>query len=288
VAAAVLETRLPEELLCTPSGQVLQLADERSVFDMNAAREEQLAIQRKQLWETESREGMVAKIRETAGVRSNEELNPPKFEDAGRIQRGEYHIDRLILRTDSGVPLAGLTFHPKSPQDDAYLYLHDGGKLGDSESDGPIEQLVQDGYTVVSIDMCGQGETASGKRDALLTDWKTYYLAYLLGKPLIGLRTEDALAAGHFVAYYQKPADKPRRVHLVGVGQAGIVALHAAALRPELFASVTLRDTPRDWSSVVKRSAPQGQLDSAVHGALVVYDLPDLVGLIGEDKVRYQ
>jgi len=288
VAAAVLETRLPEELLCTPSGQVLQLADERSVFDMNAAREEQLAIQRKQLWETESREGMVAKIRETAGVRSNEELNPPKFEDAGRIQRGEYHIDRLILRTDSGVPLAGLTFHPKSPQDDAYLYLHDGGKLGDSESDGPIEQLVQDGYTVVSIDMRGQGETASGKRDALLTDWKTYYLAYLLGEPSIGLRTEDALAAGHFVAYYQKPADKPRRVHLVGVGQAGIVALHAAALRPELFASVTLRDTPRDWSSVVKRSAPQGQLDSAVHGALEVYDLPDLVGLIGEDKVRYQ
>lgn len=255
---------------------------------MNAAREEQLAIQRKQLWETEAREGMVAKIRETAGVRSNEELKPPKFEDAGRIQRGEYHIDRLILRTDSGVPLAGLTFHPKSPQDDAYLYLTDGGKLGDSESDGPIEQLVQDGYTVVSIDMCGQGETASGKRDALLTDWKTYYLAYLLGKPLIGLRTEDALAAGHFVAYYHKPADKPRRVHLVGVGQAGIVALHAAALRPELFASVTLRNTPRDWSSVVKQSAPQGQLDSAVHGALEVYDLPDLVGLIGENKVRYQ
>ena len=140
----------------------------------------------------------------------------------------------------------------------------------------------------MSVDLRGQGETATRKRDELLTDWKTYYLAYLLGKPLLGLRVEDALAAGHFVAYYQKPADKPRRVHLVGVGQAGVVALHAAALKPELFASVTLRKTPRDWSSVVERTVPSGQLDGVVHGALEVYDLPDLVRLVGKDKVRYE
>lgn len=288
VTVAELDTRQPGELLCTPSGQVLHLPDERSVFDLNAEREAQLAVQRQQLWETGPREAMVMKIRDRTGVRSNEELNAPRFEDVGRIQRGEYHIDRLILRTDSGVPLPGLTFHPKSPQDDAYLYLHDNGKLGDSEPDGRIEQLVNDGYAVVSIDLRGQGETAVGKRDELLTDWKTYYLAYLLGKPLLGLRVEDALAAGHFVAYYQKPADQPRRVHLVGVGQAGIIALHAAALRPELFASVTLRNTPRNWSSIVKQPVPQGQLDSAVHAALEVYDLPDLVRLVGEDKVRYE
>jgi pimeloyl-ACP methyl ester carboxylesterase len=90
------------------------------------------------------------------------------------------------------------------------------------------------------------------------------------------------------VAYYQKPKDAPRRVHLVGVGQAGIVALHAAAMRPELFASVTVRNTPRDWASVVKQPVPAGLMEGTVHGALEVYDLPDLVRLIGEDKVRYE
>lgn len=288
VAIAELTTLPPADLLCTPAGQVLQLPGERSVFDLNAEYEGELAIARQKRWESEPREAMVARVRERVGVRPIEELKPPMFKDAGRIQRDEYHIDRLILRTDSGVPLPGLTFHPKSPVDDAYLYLHDSGKLGDSQPDGPIEQLVNDGYAVVTIDLRGQGETATGKRDELLTDWKTYSLAYLLGKPLVGLRVEDALAGGHFVAYYQKPKDKPRRVHLVGVGQAGIVALHAAALRPELFASVTLRDTPRNWSSVVKQSTPQGQLDSVVHGALEVYDLPDLVRLVGEDKVRFE
>jgi hypothetical protein len=71
------------------------------------------------------------------------------------------------------------------------------------------------------------------------------------------------------------------------VGQAGIVALHAAALHPELFASVTLRNTPRDWASIVRKANPAGQLESAVHGALGTYDLPDLVRLAGEGKVRY-
>ena len=64
-------------------------------------------------------------------------------------------------------------------------------------------------------------------------------------------------------------------------------ALHAAALRPELFATVTLHDTPHDWASVVRHTNPAGHLDSAIHGALEVYDLPDLVRLVGEEKVNY-
>ena len=227
-----------------------------------------------------------AKIRDLLAVRPNAELKPPKWEDRGRVKRDGYHIDKLVLKTDSGVPLPALTFHPPTPVDAAYLYLHEDGKLGDSAANGPIKKLVGEGYAVVTVDLRGQGETSSGRSDPLLTDWKTYYLGYLLGKPLVGLRSEDALAAADFVAYYQKERDDPREVHLVGVGRAGIVALHAAALHPELFTSVTLRDTPRDWSSLVGKKVPAGQLDSTVHGALEAYDLPDLLRLIGEKKVQ--
>lgn len=69
----------------------------------------------------------------------------------------------------------GLTFHPPAPVDDAYLYLHDDGKQGDSGADGPIEKIIADGDAVVTIDLSGQGETASEKRDPLLTHWKTFY-----------------------------------------------------------------------------------------------------------------
>ena len=56
-------------------------------------------------------------------------------------------------------------------------------------------------------------------------------------------------------------------------------------MQPGLFASVTVRDTPASWADVVRQKLPIGQLDSTVHGALHVYDLPDLVQLIGPDKV---
>lgn len=287
VAIREYATHPPEDLLCTESGQVLRLPGERSVFDINAEHALELSARRNAKRKDEAPDELREQVRKAAGIRPLQELKPAKFEDRGRIRRDTYHIDRLVLKTD-GVPLPGLTYHPPSPHDDAYLYLHDDGKTGDSAPGGPIEKLINDGYAVVSIDLSGQGETGLGKRDPLIGDGQTYYLAYLLGRSLTGVRAEDALAAAHFVAYYQKPPESPRRVHLVGVGQAGIVALHAAAMRPELFASVTLRGTPRDWSSIVGQPVPAGMLGGTVHGALRVYDLPDLVRLIGTDRVRFE
>lgn len=289
VAMAELPTRPAGNLRCAESGQVLNsLPNERSVFDLNAAYEQKLARKRSELWRRHSPDEMQAKIRQLLGVRDPSQMKPPIVRDIGRLKRGTYHIDKLVLETDAGATLAGLTWHPPGPSDDAYLYLHDNGKVGDIQTDGPIASLMHDGHVVITVDLRGQGETASGKRDPLLTNWKTYYLAYLLGKPLLGMRVEDALAAADFVAYYEKERDDPREVHLVGVGQAGIVALHAAALQPRLFTSVTLRDVPKDWASIVSQAVPAGSLEHAVHGALAVYDLPNLVRLVGEDKVRFE
>jgi dipeptidyl aminopeptidase/acylaminoacyl peptidase len=100
------------------------------------------------------------------------------------------------------------------------------------------------------------------------------------------LHTEDALASAQFVANYKTKT--PRKVHLIGVGRAGIAALHAAALEPDLFASVALRGTMESWSSVVPHSVPQGQLTSTVHGALRTYDLPDLVRSIDPAKITME
>ncbi len=283
VPIAELEARPERELWCTKSGQVMQLTGERSVFDLNAALAKELANKRKAI-AAENPAKLRTRIAQVIGMRPLDKQKPPTWQDKGRVHRKNYHIDKLVMTIGSGVPLPALTFHPKEPADEAYLYLHDDGKLGDSQAGGPIEQLVNDGYAVVTVDLRGQGETSTGKRSDLLGDWKTYYLSYLLGKPLLGPRVEDALAAAHFVAYYQKPKDNPRKVHLVGVGQAGIVALHAAAMRPDLITTVTLRDVPRDWTSMIQQSTPQGQLESTVHGALKVYDLPDLRRLAGQDR----
>jgi hypothetical protein len=229
---------------------------------------------------------MLEKIRKLAGIRPLEQLPEPRFEEAGRVDREDYHIDKFVLHTDSGVPLPGLTFHPPSPQNDAYLYLHEDGKLGDSGAGGAIEKLVKDGSVVVAVDLRGTGETGSAKPDAMLGEWKSFYLAYLLGQSMVGLHTEDVIAAGRFVANYKTKT--PRKVHLVAVGRHSACALHAAALAPDLFESVTLKQPLEAWSPIIEQPVPAGMLTSTVHGALEVYDLPDLARAIGEKKLRIE
>ncbi|MFN0195549.1 MAG: acetylxylan esterase [Planctomycetaceae bacterium] len=280
-----LPTLAENDLLCTDAGQVLMLPNERSVADLNAEYATELATLRQKLWEGTPHAELANRIRAKLGVRENDQLGTPEWTDVGRVQRDGYHIDKLVMKTEGGV-IPALTFHPPKPNADAYLYLHDGGKLADGAIGGEIEKLVKDGYVVVAIDLRGQGETAEGEPDKLHGDWKTFYMAYLLGKSLVGIYAEDAIVAGNFVAYYK--TEKPRDVHLIGVGQSGIAALHAAALHPGLFASVTLRGTPHDWTAIAGQPAAEGQLASTVHGALELYDLPDLVTLIGAEKVKFE
>jgi cephalosporin-C deacetylase-like acetyl esterase len=278
--------RTVEELQCTERGQVLLLPGEKSVFDLNAEHERTLAEKRRALWEKTPKAEALEMVHELIGVRPVASLPAPKFEEAGRVDRAEYHIDKFVLTTDSGVPLPGLTYHPAKPVDDAYLYLHAGGKAADGAAGGPIEKLVNEGNVVVAIDLRGIGETAAEKPNALLGEWKSYYLAYLLGQSLVGLHTEDTLAGGHFVANYKTKT--PRKVHLVAVGSACVPALHAAALAPDRFASVTLRNPIESWSPVVGQSVPAGLLPTTVHGALGMYDLPDLVRAVGPEKLRIE
>jgi len=258
---------------------------EKSVFDLNAEYDKELAPKRQAAWAKASQEDRLATVREKLCIEESVSKTPT-WRDIGRVDREGYHIDKLVLNSPSGIPLPALTFHPPDADETAYLYLHDSGKECDEDSIKYIEDLVKRGHVVVTVDLRGQGETGSGQLDALLTDWKTYYMAYLLGKPLLGLRVEDALTATDFVAFYQRKEDNPREVHLIGDGQAGLVALHAAALRTERFATVVVHDTPAMWADVVQQTVPVKQLDSAVHGVLEAYDLPDLVELIGHDKMH--
>jgi hypothetical protein len=176
-----------------------------------------------------------------------------------------------------------LTYHPKSPRQDVVLYLHADGKTSDGGPDGPIEKYVDEGLVVVSIDLSGTGETLPGKPDPLFGDWKTTAYAYLLGQSLLGIRTEDVLITSAWATNYAR--DEKREVHLVATGWASLAALHAAALEPESFTTVDLRDVPVAWSEQLSDGLPTGATPWAVHNVLSVYDHPDLRSLIDPAKM---
>lgn len=278
------DIRTEAELLCTEHGQVLRLPGERSVFDLNAERAYILSLQRKQKWAELSHDDSLSLVRKAIAIESSSN-EPPSSNPAGKVQRDGYHIDKLVIHPASGVPIPALTFHPVEPDESVYLYVHDQGKEADAAPGGPIERLVKEGFVVLAIDMRGQGETASGKPDVLLGDWKTFYTAYLLGKSVVGSHAEDILSAARWAAHYK--TDKVRDVHLVANGKSSVAALHAAALGGDLFKSVALHDAPKDWLSVPGSVQLAPLLTTTVHGALVTYDLPNLIPIIGADKVRF-
>jgi dienelactone hydrolase len=280
--------RKDPEIECSPKGQVMLMPGEKSVFDLNADAEKKLAGERRALW---AKGDALAKVRETAGVRPLDTLQPAKCRAVGSVERQGYRIEKLVLEPETGIVLPALAVIPPKPDGNAYLYLHGQGKQTDAAPGGPIEQLVTQGHLVLAVDLRGLGETEeksrkwySGSFGPVAGD---FYHSYLLGRSLVGMWTEDALVCARFLAGYEAKGT-PRKVHLVGVGAAGIPALHAAALEPQLFASLTLRRTLSSWASVLREPAAKDQLITAIHGALKVYDLPDLVTAFGKDKVTIE
>jgi hypothetical protein len=74
-------------------------------------------------------------------------------------------------------------------------------------------------------------------------------------------------------------------IDLVGIGRAGPVVLHAAAL-DDRFAAVSVRDSIESWiDDVVGRPTDHDLLGCVVPGALLRYDLPYLIGVIAPREV---
>ncbi len=282
VTEGALTTRSAIELQCTPQGQVLLQSGARSAFQLNAEMDARLAADRRALWQRAPREAL-GQVRATVGVPPLSELPGCESHLVSSTPRDGYTVERLLLSPEAGIFLPALLFRPAQASEDVCLYLHGEGKETDAGDGGPIAKLVGQGYTVLAADMRGLGDEDWGQIH------RNFFLAYRLGTSYLGMRIADTLALGQFLQRLGGDQDAPatpRQVHLVGVGEAGPVALHAAALEPDLFATVTLRRSLHSWSRLVQDGdTPLSQLMNAVHGALRSYDLPDLVASLPPERI---
>lgn len=282
------------QLQCTKEGQVMLMPGEQSVFDLNRAQAKRLKAQREEFWSKQSPDSLRQLVRKTANIRPLDALAPLQGKTVGTIARDGYRIEKRLLQDNDRLPLPALAFVPEKPSGEVYLYLHGEGKAADASPRGPIEELVRRGHEVLAVDLSGIGESALSSQPTTRRHWsqalfgpdgESFWLAYLLGKSLVGVRAEDALAAARYLQTGPDGNGTKRKVHVIGIGRAGLPALHAAALEPALFDTVSLRQTTSSWADVVQAPLGNAHLTETVHGVLGTYDLPDLVRLIGSQKV---
>ncbi|MCA9162838.1 MAG: acetylxylan esterase [Planctomycetales bacterium] len=271
------------ELQCTPDGQVMKLPNEKSVFQLNAERAAEMAAVRAELWDG-PRDAALERVRELAGIRRASDIGRPNVRKHGEIRRGELRIERLLMETDTGLTLPALRFIPNGSATRRVLYVHSDGKAADAMPGGPIEMLTQAGAIVLAVDLSGLGENAVRHPrhwGGQLFPWnpQEFFLAYLLGKSLVGIRAEEILASTHIASdVANSDTAQPIPVELIAVGSAaGIPATHAAALESNRFSKVALHESLDSWLTVIDDPTAGPQLTNTVHAALTAYDLLDLL-----------
>jgi dienelactone hydrolase len=274
VSEGEIPTRPQRELWCTRSGQVLEDLKGKSVFALNAERARELAAARER-----DRKGLPAK-EFLAGVTAQigvpwKDIPAAKMREAGMIEKEGYTIHKRIYETEPGIAVPALLYLPSGKPTSLVVRVHGEGMAADGAA---AEKLVRAGQAVLTLDLRGFGETAPGKAPAgrpgtFGVDFKEAFLALHLNRPLLGQRTFDLLAVLAHAAGNGPTKGLP--VHLVGIGKAGPVALHAAALDGRI-GEVTLERAVVSWDAVVRTPLTRDQLTNVVPGALARYDLPDL------------
>lgn len=281
-----LDVPTPAELQCTPQGEVMLLEGARSVYDLNRDYAKELAVRRQKLWQSTPQEELINKVAQIVGLRRLAELPQPEVVACGTVRTEVCDVEKLIFRPEPGIELPALCFKPRDRKPSAgVIYIHEDGKAADAGPGGPIEKLVRDGKLVLAVDLRGLGETQRMGQTYFRPqyhgpDGQDFYLAYHLEKSYVGMRAEDLLVVARWVKQERLPADVPLEV--VSVGYLNSVALHAAVRELGLFSHLTLVRPMMSWHNVVELGFSKNRLVNTVHGALEVYDLPDLVRVLGD------
>jgi cephalosporin-C deacetylase-like acetyl esterase len=267
------------ELQCTRTGQVLEDFKGKSVFDLNAEREHDLAGQRAKFLAGQSKEAALKEVRRLLGSLGQDK--PAQRESVGQgFQYQGVDAFKILFKTEPGISVPGLHLGARKSSSEKTLtiYLDGDGMAKAVAAGGPIAKRVAAGEQILALDLRGMGETAPGtpaaKRPNFFgVDNKEAFLALHLNRPLLGQRVDDLLA----IIAYLAPHYANIQVH--AVGSAGPIALHAAALDSRIK-QVTLEGALVSWSAVVRTPISYNQLTNVVPGVLKHYDLPDLAAAI--------
>ena len=264
----------PEQLQCSTPGQVMLLDGERSVFEINGAKADESAKIRRKTWLKSSPDEKRKIIRKVLGLK---EAPPVRFKRIRSVSATGHMVEDISLQRTNGITLAAKHYLPMGRSAGGVLLFHGEGM---SAAGIPLT-LVKKGFRVLAAELRGIGLTdvPANKRTWAYgrfgLDNQEILTAYLMGDSFVRMRVDDALS---WISHFGQD-----KIEIIGIGEAAIPALHAAALVPEQVQRIKLELMIRSWAEVVRSPEHYNQLVNAVHGVLRHYDLPDLVKFTGAE-----
>lgn len=263
-----------EDLYCTPTGQVSTSLGGETVTTINQQRARAL----------HRGTPTAAQIEKLTGFQHPQ--GPLAIQSFGMLPRDGYRIEKLVYTTEPGILIPALLYLPEGTGPHPGVLFIDGA--GKSAHAGDVESLVRAGHVVLSIDARGLGETRITAFEngsdwfRHFGDWTSGMTAIMTGSTLTGQRAADIVRGLDLLA--ARPEVDPSRLYGVGREAGGVPLLHAAAFDARLR-RIVLERSLLSYQSVVDSRLHRGIFEQVVPGALKLYDLPDLVRLMGTRKV---
>ena len=275
-----------KELFATNTGQVgTEYKNEVSIADRNRELFDSMMPLRKRFLSLSK-----AQIRDTIHllISANKKHSTVHEERVGEVLKENLDYQKLILRKQNEVPLPVITLIPEMPKK-IIILLHDKGKGKLADSTLLMRHYIQQGYAILLADLRGIGETEDKKE---LNDPKYYnkeyrnaMLALHVGKPLIGQRVTDIYTILQYLESNSTLSSLPIEIDASGV--AAIPALHSAAMFPQIN-RIYLSNTIRSYKTILEQPEGKDWYSFVVPNVLAYYDLPDLVKMVGVEKVVYK
>lgn len=275
-----IEMATPEELRCTPTGQVATSLGGESVFTLNQKRLEQAKSSR-----ITQPDELTRKIQQM--IHFELPSQPMQARPYGNLSRSGYHIEKLIYESEPGIVVPSLVYVPDAgpAKKPAILMVAGDGKAYSTED---AEQLVKTGAIVLSIDARGFGETRintevnSRDFDRYFGDFDSAMTALMIGKTMVGMRALDITRGVDLLA--ARPDVDASRISVYGKDGGSVPALYAASLDRRI-SKVALEGMLASYDSMVKNRVHRQVFETVVPGALKFYDLPDVVSTLAPREV---
>lgn len=281
----------PQSLLCTSTGQVSTSLQGETLYSLNRKVADGLERnpnhRRTKSQARQLRDRLAGDVAALSGIDQGSALPPQKFTVLDSKQRTGYVLEEIAFASVTGIELHGFLAVPnRGGKKPAFLLLK---VRGDSETfkDGSaFDRLAQSGQVVFAPQLLPGSADDQEQKSALLGPfYLTSLRAFLVGKTIAGLRTEDALRCAQWLA--SRGGAKPSVIEVQGEGAMGMVALQLAILDSHVRA-VTLDRSLLLYRSAADAPAPRELAQTAIPGVLRRYDLDDFMAGIWPRRVTLQ
>ncbi len=278
----------PDDILCTPSGQVSTSLGGETIYSINRERAHSVLPKRDAVGNEKDLRALQARlcddIRRLAAVSIKPGAAAPPSKVIKTESRGRYQLQTLSLATEPGIDVAALLALPngggKKP---ALLLLPSRADRAVTAVDSDLDRLASSGHIVLVLYPRPSLPGAESLKSQLTGPFYLLSLhAMLVGKTLVGMQIEDTIQALDWLC--SRSDVDASAISAYGDEAMALVLLHAAVL-DDRIKHVYAEHLLASYHLLVDRPLSLDAPEVTLPGVLRQYDIGDLALAIGPRPV---